>query len=690
MRVKKIAIKNFRLLEDVELSLEEITTVIVGRNNSGKTSLTELFRRILSGNEPEFALQDFSLGAHEQFWEAFVLKSTLVEENKIREALPAIEARLTLSYATSAPSLGPLSDFIVDLNPDCSDALIVIRYELRDGRIDALFEGLPVDQSPEGRASKADVFRAIKERVSKLYGATLKAVDPGDPTNERSQEWPKIKALLQTGFINAQRGLDDETRRTSEVLSGILQNLFNNARLESANQEDRDIAIGLENAVQGIQAEIDGDFQKKLSSLLPAFGLFGYPGLPDPQLCTETILDVDRLLTNHTRVRYVGVNGVTLPESYNGLGVRNLIYILLRLLQFFKDFKAKPASPGVHLVFIEEPEVHLHPQMQEVFIRQLEKVVDTFNKQHNDGSHWPVQFVVTTHSSHIANEAPFVAMRYFLSKRRGAADGYRQTHIKDLRKGILDEPDENQRFLHQYMTLTRCDLLFADKAVLIEGTAERLLLPRMIEKVETTKDVSLRNKYISTVEVGGAYAHRFFKLLEFLELRTLIVTDLDSGRKNKKERIAASKVSEGTHTTNACLTTWFGDAQISPSQLIKKTPSEKTVGFVHIEYQVPEGEGLPCGRTFEDAFMLANPKLFGLTGKDSKDQEEEVWKRMEDGIDKVGFALDHAINTIDWIVPRYIQDGLCWLGEVPGQSGAFLAQAAKANVDRRGKAAGDA
>jgi putative ATP-dependent endonuclease of OLD family len=77
MRVKKIAVKNFRLLEDVELSLEDTTTLIVGRNNSGKTSLTELFRRILSGNEPEFTLQDFSLGVHEKFWNAFVLKSTL-------------------------------------------------------------------------------------------------------------------------------------------------------------------------------------------------------------------------------------------------------------------------------------------------------------------------------------------------------------------------------------------------------------------------------------------------------------------------------------------------------------------------------------------------------------------------------------------------------------------------------------
>jgi predicted ATP-dependent endonuclease of OLD family len=49
MRITRVAIRNFRLLEKVELSFDENTTVIVGRNNSGKTSLTELFRRLSDG-----------------------------------------------------------------------------------------------------------------------------------------------------------------------------------------------------------------------------------------------------------------------------------------------------------------------------------------------------------------------------------------------------------------------------------------------------------------------------------------------------------------------------------------------------------------------------------------------------------------------------------------------------------------
>src|SRR3546814_9849847 len=118
--------------------------------------------------------------------------------------------------------------------------------------------------------------------------------------------------------------------------------------------------------------------------------------------------------------------------------------------------------------------------MQEVFIRQLDQITSAFVSQLNENRPWPVQFVVTTHSPHMANEARFEAMRYFLSVADG--DGLRRSVVKDLRQGMGNAPAPDREFLHQYLTLTRCDLFFADKAVLIEGTSERLLLPAMIRK----------------------------------------------------------------------------------------------------------------------------------------------------------------------------------------------------------------
>lgn len=119
--------------------------------------------------------------------------------------------------------------------------------------------------------------------------------------------------------------------------------------------------------------------------------------------------------------------------------------------------------------------------------------------------------------------------------------------------GSAPEPD--REFLHQYLTLTRCDLFFADKAVLIEGTAERILLPAMIRKTDGSAagQPQLGSQYLTVMEVGGVYAHRFFDLLSFLELRTLIITDIDTVKPNDAGKRVAVPVAEGLFTSNGCL-----------------------------------------------------------------------------------------------------------------------------------------
>jgi len=228
---------------------------------------------------------------------------------------------------------------------------------------------------------------------------------------------------------------------------------------------------------------------------------------------------------------------------------------------------------------------------------------------------------------------------------------------------------------------------------LVEGTSERLLLPRMIEKVDETRGTNLSSQYISTIEIGGAFAHRFFKLLEFLELRTLIVTDLDSAKKSEKKdkiNLVACRVSEGTHTTNACLKKWFDDPTISPGQLVKKTANERTKGMLHLAHEVPEGAAHPCGRSFEAAFMLANPDLFALPSNGSGKLEEEVWQRTSAEIDKVQFALEFAIEKTTWSVPRYIADGLRWLAVPSTQSAPTPKEAGKGTRSNPAKARRDA
>ena len=123
----------------------------------------------------------------------------------------------------------------------------------------------------------------------------------------------------------------------------------------------------------------------------------------------------------------------------------------------------------------------------------------------------------STHSSHIVAESGFECIRYFdisepVLEVKNLSDFKRMQEEED---GKAAKTRGTIEFLQQYMSLNRCDMFFADKIILIEGTVERLLLPEMIDR--DAKE--LQSQYISIIEVGGAYAHNFKNLIEFLKDR---------------------------------------------------------------------------------------------------------------------------------------------------------------------------
>ena len=667
MRLERAIIKNFRLLENVDITFESVSTVVVGRNNSGKTSLTEVFDRLIGEKAGQFKLEDFSASALQKFLDAKKLKDSGTRSDALLGELPVISVELTISYDRKEADLGPLSDFIIDLDADCTTAKLRIDYRASLASVDNLF--VAPDLKEDGDAI-AHLFKYLRETIPKVYALHPIAIDPTDATNERILESKHVTALLKYGFVGAQRALDQFKKGDPYVLGKLLETLFQTASETTAAQGDQNIAADLKTAVEIIERQIHDGFNKKLKQLLPTFDTFGYPGLNDPDLRTETALDVESLLKEHTRVYYTGQHGVHLPEGYNGLGTRNLIYILLQLLTFHKAYRASPTLPGVHLIFIEEPEAHLHPQMQEVFIKQLAAAVATFSRDYPEGPNWPVQFVVSTHSSHLANAASFEAIRYFLTQPAGNANAARQTRVKDFRRGLDTIPAVDRNFLHQYMTLTKCDLYFADKAVLIEGTTERLLMPRICQLVDTglSDGAKLAKQYISIVEVDGAHAYIFDRLLDFLELKTLIVTDLDAVKLDTEKtpnRWIKCRYAQGTRTANTAIKKWFDvpdGKQITLDELKQKTEAEKTKGYRRIAYQVHEPGSAFCARSYEDALILANPVHFKL--EDGADWGDDSWE-LASGMSKTETALQFAIQISTWNVPHYIKEGLIWLSEPP-------------------------
>ncbi len=694
MRIEKVRVEGFRLLQDIEIMLEDTSTVIVGRNNSGKTSFTEIFEKFASDNGARFRLEDFSPVQRDRFFAAKLLRDQGGKAEDILATLPTLSLTLTFRYDSTSTNLGPLSPFIIDLDTESTTAIVCIEYKTSAADFHILLDVQPV---PEGVEPRAYFFRSLRETLPKAYGTFVSAIDPTDQKNRRSFDGSTdLATLMQCNFVRAQRTLDHAKHGDADVIGKLLNTLFKTASTPTAASKDQELAAKLRESVEGVERSMQGSFDEMLKNLLPAMEVLGFPSLNDTELRPETSLNVEALLTGHTKVVYTGTDGVHLPEGYNGLGTRNLIYMLLQLESYHKLYRARPVCPATHLIFIEEPEAHLHPQMQEVFIAQLNAAIKKLSASYPNEPVWNVQFIISTHSPHVANAASFEAVRYFLNEAP-TPKKTRQTKVKDFKKGLGCISVEDQNFLHQYMTLTKCDLYFADKAILVEGTTERLLMPKLCELVDISLDDKhkLARQYITNVEVGGAFAHIFYPLLDFLELKTLVITDIDSTKSVEKQNKHGKTittwekcpVAEGQRTSNAAIKRWFrpeevpDDEQwhITPAELLSKTATEKLKGFRRIAYQIAENpETGISARSYEDALVLANPELFTWTKE--QDEATEAWE-IAKTLGKADTALHFAIREKKWVVPRYIHEGLTWLSEtLPLPEQANEVQAAQGAV----------
>jgi predicted ATP-dependent endonuclease of OLD family len=309
----------------------------------------------------------------------------------------------------------------------------------------------------------------------------------------------------------------------------------------------------------------------------------------------------------------------------------------------------------------------MHPQMQSVFIKNIIKFFKAVQLD--------AQVIITTHSPHILSASQLESIRYFTPNHETATAIVKD--LMDFNKSLTEE--ETREFLQQYLTLGKCDLFFADKAILFEGTVERILLPVFIEKIE--KDHSgckLSEQYISSIEIGGAYMSKFKELLKFLELKTLIITDIDSVQADSTK--AKVEKGKGLLTSNVALKSWIPGKEKIDDLLCEKVTQKSDDGQICVAYQknVALDSTTICGRSFEEAFIIDNPdyifnnkeKLFSIKNHLNKYQNSSEIKTksfdIQDFIDrnkkKTEFAFDLlSINKDGWCVPVYIKEGLIWL-----------------------------
>ena len=218
-----------------------------------------------------------------------------------------------------------------------------------------------------------------------------------------------------------------------------------------------------------------------------------------------------------------GIEPTNLAES--GLGYANLIFIATVILELQH---AKDAE--LTLFLVEEPEAHLHPQLQAVLLDYLSEQAE--ESAQNSDLHCPmglIQIVATTHSPNLAasvgvenvvvlktqHKAELVAAAQEASETADAPQLVTRRLTGALPLARLDLGPDGFRKVNQYIDATRAAILFARRIILVEGIAEAVLLPVLARKVVFAGDRTKQREFhaVTIVNVGSVDFKPYIRLL---------------------------------------------------------------------------------------------------------------------------------------------------------------------------------
>lgn len=679
MILKSISIRNYRMLHDVKVNLEEDLTLVVGKNNSGKTSFFEVIKTMVS-DDNKLTFEDFSFKSYDTFRATATVYDEYDAEadekkkddllQKMQELNPRIELILHVEYDTKSDTLIELSEFMTDLDETRNDACILVSYECTNT--------VNLYKACKGASKKGiSIIKFLHSAIPGVYRTNCYAFDRVSKSKRLIDGNFKAKILKVLSFeeIKALRILDDLKGDKHNTLGLGFANYY---KQRDKTKEDVE---KLENTLKDFGADLKAKYKLILKSILDDLKKFGAETpIVIPDIVIDSVFDSEAVIRNNIRYLYKQ-DEIDLPESYNGLGYSNLIYMILEFASFIEKFKnSTPERISQFLVvMIEEPEAHMHPQMQQVFIKQIRDLLKGAK-----ASGITTQLIITSHSSHIISEAGidthkgFNRIRYFTKRVNDVA-------CKDFNDLDVGGDRHTYRFLKQYLNLHKSDLFFADKVIMVEGVTERLLMPQMIAKVAP----SLQSEYITLLEVGGAYAHKFEAILTFINIQALLITDLDSIDPATEKACAVNIGDVSQITSNETLVQWL-PKKSKISEILACCEAEKIhAEKVRVAYQVSEPGAVYYPRSFEEAFIQRNRSL--LNGKIKVVVEgEEIEKNVKNEFgkfkvinaadvaaksayelapkgskSKTGFAFD--VMSFDesvfgeWFVPHYIKEGLEWL-----------------------------
>lgn len=610
MYLKSLYIENFRKFigqdnridfvyasdytKDEKIDIAPKTTLLVGKNNSGKTTVVSALDKII--NIKKFSSSDFNFNYLKKLLTLYTDDYLKQEVSKIE--LPTLSFKVVISMDTNQEDLlTNIMPFLSIGDVDENEITINIKWAVVDSTI--FINALKVFISQTYKEQKFDKFLELIDKndyemsyfninMDKQLGFSLSNLIEITPITANKIKNNKSLSTAFSKIVDYRYKHISDPMVSSKFDKEILEINSKLTELTRKNHTD--------NINDSIGKMILGD---KCKILL------------------KSDLNFQKLTQNVLKYEYMESSN-NIPEHQFGLGYTNLMMIVAEIITYIEKFPLSSFNSQINLISIEEPETYMHPQMQELFIKNVNDMVSSLLI--SGDKHVNSQIIITTHSSHILNSKIHLGNTFnninYITEKNGCAKAVPLNDKRVLDRSVLStqvkksEPEQlkDLKFLKKHIKSKVSELFFSDAVIFVEGITEYTILQHYIDNHE-----KLNKYYISILLVDGAHSKLYKGIIDSLDIPTLIITDIDIKRaeNEKKEKTDDSTFSylqiklveaKKRETTNDTLAFFYGTHKLK--DIIEKGYWNE--GRLMVLCQCKSiHKFIPT--SFEEALILTNP-----------------------------------------------------------------------------------
>ena len=690
MQIDFIQIKNYKAFQDIKLTFDTNNTFLAGANNAGKTSILEYIFLLLNGygeikeddipvDEKSEWLQNFSMELAKIVNRSKNIDEFSVDINKyfndiysqkfIELKLPIINIQVSYNDKEDISLFAP---FIMELDENLKIFNFMVKYQLNKNifikEIISLYYKLKevvVDcDIPYFNKDKKDTdFELLKFYLSSTSIKYFYTNYTFDDNLCNSMSSAEFISLFNCKYESANRYLDDNRSDENKFLSSKIIDSISD--IPDFDKQANGLAIKISDYINSpefkkvIETWSTNEINKNIKTIKSDLK---NNNIQEIKLSYNVMQEnITSLLKKVVGAKFVYNNKYELREYSQGLGFSNYIYLCLCLQIFKKNMNDKQ----INILMIEEPESHMHPQMQRNFLNYIEN----YTKINN------FQILISTHSTEFIKQININKVRILKKNNNIKSEVF---DLEEFYKNLTDK--EEKSFYSTAFRINLADCIFAEKCIVFEGDCEKLLLTKALQ---SHKYKSLGNSYVSLLQVGNAYTFQYFKFLKFIKLKTLYICDIDYEiqKNDKKEIVGPYEIYQirKSQITNQSIKEFYNSKFNKDLNNCRDLYSWNGVidNNTKIIYQ---GEQDGYGKTLEEAifYKLFNMSVFSkFTNnyvKSLKDNmklnlvicNKEIIKShelLESNINnKVNFILSLIFgDLINKAIPNYIDEGLRWL-----------------------------